>query len=90
LVAKNLSIDLKIVFQDREGTYTRFYEGNGGEEVNYKPFWMFDTKMIYSRQKWNVYLSVNNLFNVFYYDIGNVAQPGRWMKAGFLYRLDLN
>jgi len=90
LVAKNLSLDLKIVFQDREGTYTRFYEGNGGEEVNYKPFWMFDTKMIYSRQKWNVYLSVNNLFNVFYYDIGNVAQPGRWMKAGFLYRLDLN
>lgn len=89
-VLKNLTLELKFVFQDREGTFTQFSSGNQGNEVNYSPFWMFDSKMVYSRQKWDVYLSVNNLFDVSYYDIGNVAQPGRWLKAGFLYRLDFN
>ena len=34
-------------------------------------------------EKYNAYVGVNNLLNSDYTDIGNVHQPGRWLKAGF-------
>ena len=32
--------------------------------------------------KYNAYIGVNNLLNTDYIDIGNVQQPGRWLRAG--------
>jgi iron complex outermembrane receptor protein len=86
LVFKNMSVDIKATFQDREGSYTEFTSNDWGNEVKYKPFWIMDAKINYSRKYLNIYASVNNLFNVSYNDIGNVAQPGMWIKAGVSYK----
>jgi iron complex outermembrane receptor protein len=89
-ITKNISLDFKLIYQDREGTYTQFVNEDWGSEVQYEPFWTFDAKIVYAWQNLNLYVSVNNLFDVSYFDIGNVAQPGRWVKTGIFYRLDFN
>ncbi len=85
---KNLSIELKANFQDREGTYTKFENDNWLGEVDYEPFWLFDGKLNYNRKGVNIYFSINNLFNKKYVDIGNVLQPGRWIKSGISYEIN--
>ncbi|RIJ50560.1 TonB-dependent receptor [Maribellus luteus] len=89
-LVKNLSIDLKLVCQDREGSYTKFEEMAPVGEVNYEPFWLVDGKLSYQLRNVRLYTSVNNLFNTTYNDIENVVQPGRWFKAGLVYELQFS
>lgn len=89
-LTKNILVDLKISFQNREGTFTRFSDENWANEVDYKPFWIFDGKILYSKKGINLFVSVNNIFDLQYFDIGNVSQPGRWIKTGISYQLDFN
>jgi len=85
-VLKNFTLDLKVLYQDREGTYTQFEKGDWGSEVEYPPFWIFEGKVNYNWRNLNFFMSVNNIFNVNYIDIGNVTQPGRWTKVGISYQ----
>ncbi|MCK3684338.1 TonB-dependent receptor [Maribellus sp. YY47] len=87
---KNVSIDLKMVYQDREGSYTRFEDAAPAGEVSYDPFWLVDTKLSYKRRNLTLFSSVNNLFDTTYNDIENVVQPGRWVKAGLIYTFQIN
>ncbi|MFV0268093.1 MAG: TonB-dependent receptor plug domain-containing protein [Draconibacterium sp.] len=89
-LAKNLSLDLKLVYQDREGSYTKYEEMAPVGEVNYDPFWLVDGKLSYQLRNVRLYTSVNNLFNATYNDIENVVQPGRWFKAGLVYELQFS
>lgn len=89
-IIKNFTIDLEVIFQDRAGTYTSFIDGNWSKEVNYEPFWIFDGKLNYRLRKFDFYLSVNNVFDISYYDIGNIIQPGRTTKFGFSYQLNMD
>ena len=86
-IARNFTVDLKAVFQDRQGSYTSFENGIFSNEVEYEPFWIFDGKVTYKWKKLSCYFSVNNIFNVEYYDLGNVIQPSRWIKLGISYRI---
>lgn len=86
-VAKQILLNLKAIYQDREGTFT-FYGGEGFEgEREYKPFWTVDVKASCRLHDLVFFISATNLFDHRYYDIGNVIQPGRWMKAGVSYRI---
>jgi iron complex outermembrane receptor protein len=89
-IIKNLSFDLKFVFQDREGTYTKYEDLVSVGEVDYEPFWLFDGKLSYSTRGFVAFASVNNIFDTKYNDIGNVIQSGRWLKAGISYKIDFN
>ena len=84
----NLLLDIRIVYQDRNGTYTKFEETVPVGEVTYNPFWLIDSKLNYQLNRIGIFASVNNVFNVKYNDIGNVIQPGRWFKAGILFKID--
>ena len=86
-IARNFTVDLKAVFQDRQGSFTSFENGIFSNEVEYEPFWIFDGKVTYKWKKLSCYFSVNNIFNVEYYDLGNVIQPSRWIKLGISYRI---
>ena len=83
-------LDIKFVYQNREGTYTRFANGDWAEEVDYKPFGLLDGKLTYKRKNLLLFISAANILNTSYYDIGNVVQPGRWIKTGISYKLDFN
>lgn len=89
-VLKDFTINLKVLFQDREGTYTQFINDNWGSEVKYDPFWIFDGRVNYSLKNVQFYFLVNNIFDSKYNDIGNVVQPGRWAKVGMSYQLGFN
>jgi iron complex outermembrane receptor protein len=89
-ISKRILFDLKAVYQDREGTFTGFEDGNWASEVDYSPFWIFDGKIMYQHKNLTAFISATNLLNNNYYDIGNVIQPGRWIKTGISYQIDFN
>lgn len=84
---KGLMVDLKLTGQKRMGSYTFFNEGVAVEERAYEPIWLVDAKLIYPIRNFTLNLSVNNLLNQNYFDLGNIVQPGRWVKAGLSYQL---
>ncbi len=86
-ISKRMIVDLRAVYQDREGTFTFYESGGYGNELEYKPFWTIDAKTVCTFGNFNAFVSVNNLLNHRYYDIGNVVQPGRWLKAGISFNL---
>ncbi len=81
-VFKSISLDLRAIYQDREGTFSFYRENNSSYEYEYNPFWTVDLKAVYQIRHFDLFVSANNLFNRQYYDVGNVIQPGRWIKAG--------
>jgi len=83
-----LSIDLRFMYQDRNGGFSLYENGSYAVEKPYPPFWIADVKTSYRIKDLQTYVSVSNLLNNEYYDLGNVVQPGRWIKAGISY--DLN
>ena len=85
-ILSNLTINLEIVYQDREGGYTKYENMQAVGEAEYKPFWLFDGKLSYKNKGLTIFATVNNIFNTDYNDIENVIQPGRWYKAGVAYR----
>jgi len=43
---------------------------------------------MWSHSGWNIYGSVNNMFDIEYFDLGNVPQPGRWFKLGIAKKIE--
>lgn len=83
-VGKHLDIIFHSSYRDRNGSF-RYYdhqEDSYTGERPYKPYWLFEGKVRWQSNSWELYLSVNNIFNKNYYSIGNIATPGRWIKAG--------
>lgn len=87
-IFKDFTIELKVLYQDREGSYTQFDINKWGSEVKYEPFWIFDGRINYTLKKLQLNISANNIFNTDYVDIGNIKQPGRWIKGGISYQID--
>lgn len=85
---KFIFLDIKGYFRDREGTYTGYNNEGTCMEIPYKAFWLFDAKAMYKKNNLRVFISANNIFNREYFDMGNVPQPGRWIKTGILYNLN--
>ena len=86
-VSNRMIFDVRASYQDREGTFN-YYDGivyTGERE--YRPFWTFDVKASYKVSGMNFFVTANNLFDRQFYDIGNVIQPGRWIKAGVSFGL---
>jgi iron complex outermembrane receptor protein len=54
----------------------------------YKPFWQVNTRIMWKTQSTEFYAMATNLFDVKYYDLGTVEQPGRWISLGISHRFD--
>jgi len=87
---KNVGASVNMLYQDREGEYIK-YVGDAYEEqaTAYAPFWLTDLRLYWSNKKYKVFVDANNVFDKQYYDLGNVVQPGRWVKAGVQLNLNL-
>ncbi len=77
-VFSKLSARWDLSFQKRAGTYL----GAGSSEVPYKSFALVDIKLLWSEKWYQVFVEATNLLNTDYLYIGNLPQPGRWIKAG--------
>lgn len=77
--SKILFADWMISYQEREGKYTNAQ----GLDNAYDPVFLSDLQLrAQLNNKISMYIQANNLFDVEYVDVGNVFQPGRWIKAG--------
>ena len=66
-------------FQSRAGAY---YDAAQQAEVSYDPFLLCHLRLQWQGPVFRVYAEAHNLFNTSYFDLGNLTQPGRWLKAG--------
>jgi iron complex outermembrane receptor protein len=78
-LTKQLMLGLHFRWQDRVGEYTDF----DGAVHDYEPYAVVDSRLTWTETKWLAYIEANNLFDTCYRDYGLVAQPGRWLTAGF-------
>lgn len=86
-LAKNLYSSWSTIYQDRNGSYSKYFNGQITEK-EYEPFWLIDWKISYIREKMEIYISATNLLNAWYIDFGNIEQPGRWIKSGIRIKID--
>lgn len=77
-----LSASWAFRWQERRGSYI-IYENNKSTGVAhpYSPYALFDLKLMWQKPRYEIALSLNNLTNRRYYDLGNVEQPGFWLMA---------
>jgi len=73
------------LYQDRVGSYQ---SSTDNALVEYKPFLMTDLRVTWKHQNWRFFAEATNLFDVEYYDMGELARPGRWIKGGIQLTLD--
>ena len=70
-------------FQKREGSYPDL----SGNEIPYDSFLLADVKIIWNGNKIRPFIEATNLFDTKYLYIGNLPQPGRWIKWGLNFNL---
>jgi vitamin B12 transporter len=88
-LVKKIGITWQIGYNNRNGTYTKWDGSKYGEEVNFKPFVVVDSRIYWKKKDTTCYLEVSNLFNKSYFDFGNLHEPGRWLKVGIIHQLNL-
>ncbi|MGF7139003.1 TonB-dependent receptor plug domain-containing protein [Roseimarinus sediminis] len=89
-IFSKLSAKWLLVFQDRNGQFERIEDGVSLGMSNYDPFFTSTLKIEWRQPDWHIYAMLNNLFDVQYFDYGNVPQPGRWIKFGFAKKIDFD
>lgn len=87
---KNLQASWDFRYQERNGTYEKFVDRQSVGFVSYEPFWLTDVKVFWKTKKLQLSGSVSNLFDKSYVDLGNIQQPGRWIKFGVKYQIDFD
>jgi iron complex outermembrane receptor protein len=87
---KSFSISYRVHYHDREGEYL-FYNTETGKEVSqqYPSYWLADVRLNYENKNLLVYVDISNLFDVSYFDHGNIIQPGRWFSMGLKMKVNL-
>jgi len=84
----NISLFVRNRYSLRNGSYYMPDDTGNLLEIGYKPVFLTDIKLAYSKKFLNdniqaqLYVSANNIFDVKYSDLSYVQLPGRWIKAG--------
>ncbi len=86
-IYKNISATWQYRFEDRNGGYDAFNGVDYIGEAPYKPFSIVDLKLNYEYKNIKFFALASNLFNINYYDLGNIPQAGRWISGGVSYKL---
>jgi iron complex outermembrane receptor protein len=89
-IISNLSIQINTSWRERQGGYMLFEDGIFTETVDFKPFWLIDTRVAYTFGNLEIFTSVTNLLDSNQVSIANVPQPGRWITGGLRYQLSSN
>jgi len=77
---KPLAVHWNFLFRDREGGYIA---SATQQLVDYEPVWLTDLRVIWKQPNYKLYVEATNLMNQKYSDLGELVQPGRWLRVGF-------
>ncbi len=79
---KDLTATWNLLYRDREGGYLKSVTN---EFVEYQPFWLVDLKINWNYKNYSVFAEATNIFDIKYYDFGELTQPGKWFRMGLKY-----
>jgi len=87
MVPGEVRLDVRWSHQDRLGGYV---SGETEQEVDYEPFSLVSCTVsrTFLDNQLRSYLRVDNALDRTYVDLGNVQQPGRWVRLGFAYQMN--
>jgi vitamin B12 transporter len=78
-----------VSFQDRYGELIGYRESDKTYYSSpYKPFWLIDGTIKWKIRFIELFAEMSNILNKHYIDAGSAVQPGRWLKAGLIFRLE--
>lgn len=83
-IVSKLNASITYRYCERMGGYIE-YDANHkstGNLISYKPYGIVDLRLSWDATHYTIYAEASNLFDKKYYDLGNIEQPGIWMKAG--------
>lgn len=87
-ILDNFTLNLAGKYCVREGSFVEYVNNVAGEEKEYDSFFTMDANLNYRlNSMFTFFVAATNIFNVDYYDIGNIPQPGRWITAGVKFNL---
>lgn len=84
-VYKAISMQWNFRWQDRVGSYTKYESLKPAYEESYTPYNVLDVKINWKLKNWKIYLEASNVFDAYYFDMGNIPQPGYWISGGVKY-----
>ncbi|GAO30497.1 TonB-dependent receptor [Geofilum rubicundum] len=80
---ERLSAQWNMLYRDRAGYYKLSATDT---RVDYEPFWLTDVRVMWQQTpQFRMYAEATNLLDTKYADMGELTQPGRWIKVGFSY-----
>ncbi len=74
----SLGASWEFILNDRAGTWL----DEDSKEIRYKPYLLCNLRLYWNRPRYEIFATAANLFNMRYFDIGNIPQAGIWVKAG--------
>lgn len=80
--AERLKVDIRFVYQKRNGNYDVALADGTVETRPYNGFCTVDTGAAYSLKWLTVFAEATNIGNAKAFDFSGLQLPGRWMKAG--------
>ncbi|MDU1903878.1 MAG: TonB-dependent receptor [Dysgonomonas sp.] len=86
-IYKDISASWNFRWQKRMGNYLKYEDLKPTTQVPYADFSILDARINWKINDFLINLSVNNIFDKQYYDLGNVPQSGFWMMTGISYTL---
>jgi len=84
-IYKNLSAGWYFRYQNRMGTYEKYVNRQKVGDKHYPAFSTLDLKLNYKYNDVLFNLTLNNLYDTYYFDRGNIPQPGFWLMGGISY-----
>ncbi len=84
-IYEGLSASWYLRFQKRMGTYTKFENAKEVGKREYPAFSTLDLKLNYKYNDVLFNLSLNNLYDTYYFDRGNIPMSGFWLTGGISY-----
>ena len=85
-VPGDFQLDVRVSHQDRLGGYV---SSETDQEVEYEPFSLVSltASRHFAQDAFRAYIRVDNALDTDYVDLGNIQQPGRWVRLGFAYQM---
>ncbi|MFR9513778.1 MAG: TonB-dependent receptor plug domain-containing protein [Rikenellaceae bacterium] len=82
-LCRNLTLAVTGSLYDRYGNYS----DAEGSVVSYKPYFLLDGRLTWSRNKWRIYLDATNITKSEYFDYGGLLMPQEWISLGLSFTI---
>jgi len=75
----HLTANWQVSYNDRSGNYSL---SSSTPLQKYKPYFLVNTRLLWSAKKYELFVDQNNILNTDYTDFGGLTQPGINFNAG--------